>query len=363
MSGQSRRKRRKAEYTLWRLGRYEKRIKHSVVFLFTLLTYPFSICFWIISRCFRAVFKILYDKPFGINNKKNTEEEIKEVHSIVVEKYSISIERAIYDPCKSDFVEGYFPRMKEWLKRYDPGAYWLVISLQNDMDTTIEGWDIDLEFSSALKIKEAKIEGIEIEIPHEAHLGAFKIAVPKEYGIVIPKGGAQRVYFKLRAEKPRTIYEIRGVFKSEITGEVQIRPKEFMYLCDAGSLRGAILEHPEAALEYLKTQVNYYSPAEVSAIVKGLEIVFLICRMCSSPYPKRGDFRSEVEKLKGYLKNVEHKLGQSYNDFEMLVREMDAVLFEETVPVNYAEEIKRQCLVFPDDLLAKLQRHSIERGG
>jgi len=47
----------------------------------------------------------------------------------------------------------------------------------------------------------------------------------------------------------------------------------------------------------------------------------------------------------------------------MLVREMDAVLFEETVPLNYAEKIKRQCLVFPDDLLAKLQRQSIERGG
>lgn len=69
------------------------------------------------------------------------------------------------------------------------------------------------------------------------------------------------------------------------------------------------------------------------------------------------------QKLKGYLKNVEDKRGQSYNDFEMLVREMDAVLFEETVPGDYAEKIKRKCLVFPDDLLVKLQSQSIERGG
>jgi hypothetical protein len=47
----------------------------------------------------------------------------------------------------------------------------------------------------------------------------------------------------------------------------------------------------------------------------------------------------------------------------MLVREMDAVLFEETVPGNYAEKIKRKCLVFPDDLLVKLQSQSIDRGG
>jgi tetratricopeptide (TPR) repeat protein len=276
---------------------------------------------------------------------------------------SLTIERTIYDPCKRDFIEGHLPRMKEWINRYDPGAYWFVISIQNNTGKAIEEWGVDLETSSALKIRDAKIEGIEIEIPHEANLKTFIISVPKEYGIVIPKGGAQRVYFKLRAEKPKTTYEISGVFKSEVTGDMLIRPKEFKYLCDAGSLRGAILEHPEAALEYLKTQVNYYSPAEVSAIVKGLDIVFVICRMSTSPYPKRADVRSEVEKLKGYLKNVEDTLGQSYNDFEMLVREMDAVLFEETVPGNYAEKIKRQCLVFPDDLLVKLQSQSIERGG
>jgi hypothetical protein len=117
--------------------------------------------------------------------------------------------------------------MKEWINRYDPGAYWFAVSVQNNTDRTIEEWGVELEFSSALKMEEAKIEGIEIEIPHEAHLGVFKISVPKEYDIVIPKRGAQRVYFKLRADKPKTTYEINGVIKSAIISDVPIRPKKF----------------------------------------------------------------------------------------------------------------------------------------
>ena len=276
---------------------------------------------------------------------------------------ALTIERAIYDPCKGDFIEGRLPRMKEWINRYDKGAYWFAISIQNNTDKEINEWDVEIKTSSALKIKEAKIEGIEERIPQESHLGIFKLSVSKAHGYTIPERGQRRVYFKLRAEKPKTTYEISGIFKSAITGNVPIRAKEFKYLCDAGSLKGAILEQPEAALEYVKTQVNYYSPAEVSAIVKGLDIVFEIGRICASRYPKRADVRSEVENLKGYLENVEDKLGQSYNDFEMLVREMDAVLFEETVPEKYAEKIKRNSLAFPDDLLAKLQRQSIESGG
>jgi len=167
------------------------------------------------------------------NNKRTAEEKIKEV-STAAEKPRLVIERAIYDPCKRDFIERRLPRMKEWIDHHDPGAYWFVVSLQNSSDNIIEGWGVGLETSSVLKIKEAKIEGIEYEIPNEAHLKSFKISVPKEYGIVILKGGVQRVYFKLHAEKPKTMYEISGVFKSEITGDVPIRAKEFKYLCDAG---------------------------------------------------------------------------------------------------------------------------------
>ncbi|MEA2074572.1 MAG: hypothetical protein U9O85_02385, partial [Euryarchaeota archaeon] len=217
-----------------------------------------------------------YDKALEINpnfedaknNKRIAEEKIKEV-SAKVKEHRFIIERAIYDPCKRDFIERALPRMKEWINRYDPGAYWFAISVQNNTDRAIEEWGVDLEFSSALKIKEAKIEGIEIEIPSESHLGLFKISVPKEYGIVIPKGGAQRVYFKLRAEKPKTTYEISGIFKS-ILGEVPIRAKEFKYLCDTGV-------PPEAVKAELK---KTFSEKDAARLALSFKIVQQIDRMC-----------------------------------------------------------------------------------
>ena len=342
MRGQCRRKRRKAEDALLRLGRYEKRIKRSGVFLFSLLSAPFIICFWVISQCFRGVLKILYYKPYGINpknkarlefevaqnSKKMGEEKIKEVRSTVVEQYSISIERAIYDPCKRDFVEGSFPRMKEWLKRYDTDAYWLVISLQNDMDTTIEEWDIDLEFSSALKIKEVKIEGIEREIPCEMHLKSFKIAVPKEYGIVIPKGGAQQVYFKLRAEKPKTQYKIRGVFKSEITGDVPIRPKEFMYLCDADV-------SPVAVKAELK---KTFSEKEAARLALSFKTVQELDRM-SNHDAKTEEYSDKILTLKNYTEGFSEKFTTQVNDFSRFMEQEQMRYLDD----EYKRKVRRFC--------------------
>ena len=275
---------------------------------------------------------------------------------------ALIIERAIYDPCKGDFIERPLPRMRDWIYRHDPSAYWFAIAIQNNTDKAITEWDVDLTMSAALKVIDARIEGIEREVHQETHLKSFKIAVPKQYGIVISKESPQRVYFKLHAEKPQTPYKISGVFKSNFSDDVPIRVKEFKYRCDAGSLRK--LEHPEDDSGYTTTQLGiYYSPQEVIVITEGLNIVSDIREMCASRYPKRADVKSRVEHLKIYLKNVEHKLGRSYADFENLVREMDAVLFEKTVPEDYTEEMKRKCLDFRVDLATKLQRQSIERGG
>jgi tetratricopeptide (TPR) repeat protein len=70
----------------------------------------------------------------------------------------IIIERAIYDPCKRDFIERALPRMKEWINRYDPGAYWFAVSIQNNTDRAIEEWGVDLTMSAALKIKFSKAQ-------------------------------------------------------------------------------------------------------------------------------------------------------------------------------------------------------------
>jgi hypothetical protein len=200
--------------------------------------------------------------------------------------------------------------MKEWINRYDPGAYWFAMSIQNNTDRAIEEWDVDLEFSPALKIKEAKIEGIEIKIPHETHLGLFKIAVPKEYGIVIPGGGAQRVYFKLRAEKPKTVYGISGIFKSEIAGEVPIRPKEFKYQCDTGM-------PPEAVKAELK---KTFSEKEAARLALSFKTVQEIDRMCNQD-AKTEEYLNKLLALKNYTERFRDTFTNHVDEFSRFMEQ------------------------------------------
>ena len=240
----------------------------------------------------------------------------------------ISIERAIYDPCKRDFIEGRLPRMKEWVNRYDPGAYWFATSIQNNTDKTIEEWGVELESSAALKIKEAKIEGIEIEIPHEAHLNSFKISVPKEYGIVIPKGGAQRVYFKLRADKPKTTYEISGVFKSAISGDVPIRAKEFKYLCDTGV-------SPEAVKAELK---KTFSEKEAARLALSFKTVQEMDRMCNRD-TKTEEYLDKLSVLKNYTEGFSNKFSTHMDEFSRFMKEEQLGYLDD----KYIGKVRRFC--------------------
>ena len=239
----------------------------------------------------------------------------------------ITIERAIYDPCKRDFVEGRLPRMKEWINRYDKGAYWFAVSIQNNTDKAIEEWGVELETSSALKVEEAKIEGIEIEIPHEAHLGAFKISVPKEYGIVIPKGGAQRIYFKLRAEKPKTTYEISGVFKS-IMGDVPIKAKEFKYLCDTGV-------SPEAVKAELK---KTFSEKDATRLALSFKTVQEIDRLCNTD-TKTAEYLDKLSSLKGYTAGFSDTFSNQLAEFSRFMEQEQLDYLDD----EYKVKVRRFC--------------------
>jgi hypothetical protein len=258
---------------------------------------------------------------------KEEKKKVKEEQILVPISKSITIERAVYDPCKRDFIERPLPRMKEWINRYDPGAYWFALSVQNNTDRTIEEWSVELETSSALKIKESEIEGMEIEIPHEAHLNSFRISVPKEYGIVIPKGGAQRVYFKLRADKPKTTYEISGVFKSAI-GEVPIRPKEFKYLCDAGV-------SPEAVKAELK---KVFSEKDAARLALSFKTVQEIDRMCNQD-AKTEDYQDGLSTLKNYTEGFSAIFTRHVEDFSRFMKEEQLDYLDDA----YKEKVRRFC--------------------
>ncbi|MCK4736268.1 MAG: hypothetical protein KAT65_27695, partial [Methanophagales archaeon] len=270
-----------------------------------------------------------------------------EVEMPIVKKEHLIIERAIYDPCKRDFIERALPRMKDWIERHDPGAYWFAISIQNNSDKTIDEWGVGLETSSALKVKEARVEGMEYKIElHESYPELFKskyiIGVPKEYGLVIPKGGAQRVYFKLRAEKPKTTYEIGGVFKSEISGDVPIRAKEFKYLCDTGV-------SPEAVKAELKKTFSGKDAARLAN-------TFRISQEIRSSYCNTDTTAKEINKefdlLKIYLTEKEF-----LDEIESIQRRTNAELREdERLDEKHVEEVKGFCEKFTEMWIARFLR-------
>ena len=269
------------------------------------------------------------------------EEETIPTKREVMEEKEVILERAIYDPCKRDFIERPLPRMKEWINRYDSGAYWFAVSIQNNMDRAIEEWDVELETSSALKIQDAKIGGIEIEIPHEAHLGLFKISVPKEYGIVIPKGGAQRVYFKLRAEKPKTTYEIKGIFKSEITGDVPIRAKEFKYLCDAGV-------SPEAVKAELK---KAFSEKDVARLALSFKTVQELDRMCNQD-TKTDEYMDTLLVLRNYTEGFSNTFTNQLEEFARFMKQEQLGYLDD----KYKGKVRRFCTNLVDVWISEFLR-------
>ncbi|NMX20939.1 hypothetical protein C5S30_00545 [ANME-1 cluster archaeon GoMg4] len=173
-------------------------------------------------------------------------------------------------------------------------------------------------------------------------LGLFKISVPKEYGIVIPKGGAQRVYFKLRAEKPKTTYEISGIFKSVITGDVPIRAKEFKYLCDTGV-------SPEAVNAELK---KTFSEKDAARLANAFRIAQEIRNNYCNTDTAAREINKEFDLLKMYLTEREF-----LDEVVSIQRRINAELREdERLDDKHVEEVKGFCEKFTEMWIARFLR-------
>ena len=246
---------------------------------------------------------------------------------------SINIERGIYDPCKGGFLEGEFRRMKEWVNRHDPYAYWLVLSIQNKTGKAIEEWGVELETSSALKFEEARVEGVEYAIKvYESHPEPFRsryaVGIPKEYGIFIPDGGSHRIYLKMRAEKPKTEYEIRGVFKYAGL-EVPVRPKRFKYLCDARTDAEAL------RVELEKT----YTKRDAARLALAFKIIQEMDRMCERRVAKTGEFLEKLSLLKDYTEGLSGKFTKQVEEFARFMKEEQFEYLDE----EYKGRVKNLC--------------------
>jgi len=269
------------------------------------------------------------ERVFLINVSDAERKESEEVRK----EPSINIERGIYDPCKRGFLEGEFRRMKEWVNRHDPYAYWLVLSIQNKTGKAIEEWGVELETSSALKFEEARVEGVEYAIKvYESHPEPFRsryaVGIPKEYGIFIPDGGSHRIYLKMRAEKPKTEYEIRGVFKYAGL-KVPVRPKRFKYLCDARTDAEAL------RVELEKT----YTKRDAARLALAFKIIQEMDRMCERKMAKTGEFLEKLSLLKDYTEGLSGKFTKQVEEFARFMKEEQFEYLDE----EYKGRVKNLC--------------------
>ena len=172
---------------------------------------------------------------------------------------SITIERTIYDPLIQGFtISSSRPlvNVKDWINRHDPFSYWLVICVHNHGNHPIDEWGIELESSSTLQILETVIEGsderVHLQVSNpKPWLIKSVFGIPHQRGIVIPRSGSRRVYFRLGSESCGVSHSIEGKF---ITGdtETEIREKQFQHSCDVATLGLAIHQSPEIATQYVK---------------------------------------------------------------------------------------------------------------
>ncbi|MCK4730866.1 MAG: hypothetical protein KAT65_00280, partial [Methanophagales archaeon] len=123
-------------------------------------------------------------------------------------------------------------------------------------------------------------------------------------------------------------YEISGVLKSEITGDVPIRAKEFKYLCDAGV-------SPEAVKAELK---KTFSEKEAARLALSFKTVQELDRMCDRE-AKTDEYMDKLLVLKNYTEGFSDTFTKKVDEFSrFMVQEQGEYLEPE-----YKGKVRRFC--------------------
>ncbi|MGI6022943.1 MAG: tetratricopeptide repeat protein [Methanoculleus sp.] len=172
----------------------------------------------------------------------------------------VTVERTIYDPLTRDFIISSsrpLVNVRDWIDRHDPSSYWLIICVHNHGNHPIDEWGIELESSSTLQMLETTIEGSDEQVylqnsNPKPWVVCSVLGIPHQRGIVIPRGGSRRVYFRMGSESCGVSHSVRGRF---ITNDIEadIREKQFRHSCDVATLGVAIQQSPEIAVQYTES--------------------------------------------------------------------------------------------------------------
>lgn len=268
-----------------------------------------------------------------------------------VSTFPLSHERTVYDPTKGGFITSTqrpLPNVKSWINKNDPSTYWFVICINNKSNQPIDEWGIELETPSTLKITETKIEGIEQKFsPRESlskpWLTSWILGIPHHLGIVIPRKGSKRIYFKLGSEACGIAYTINGIVSTP-DGEIHLKEKYFKYSCDVNTLDTAIVTDPKGAKNLVSSVIrSYYTEKEAVRIIDSFEMIIAISNLDDKT--RADDLKSKLKQLKSLI--FEEPLLNKIDEF---YRRAEEELFSSGyLDSNYMRRTKRFCEEFIKD--------------
>ena len=295
-----------------------------------------------------------YDKALEIDPNHDEAKKDKEIAEEKLKEQQISylsLERTIYDPTNRDFVistQRPLPNVKSWIDKNDPAMYWLVICINNDSDRPIDEWGIEVETPSALKIMEARIEGTEQnfavkEMSSKAWLTNWILGVPHHLGIVIPRKGSKRIYFKLGSDACGVSYTINGKVSTP-DDEILIKEKQFKYSCDVNTLDNAIVTDPKGARDLVSSVISSYYPGKEGVrIIDSFETIIDISN--ADENTKVDDFTSKLKQLRSLIS--EESLLNKIDEFYLWAKE--ELSNSPYLDSNYTNRTKRFCEEFIKD--------------
>ncbi|MDD4454080.1 MAG: tetratricopeptide repeat protein [Candidatus Methanomethylophilaceae archaeon] len=272
---------------------------------------------------------------------------------------SITIERTIYDPLTRDFIISSsrpLVNVRDWINRHDPSSYWLVICVHNHGNHTIDEWGIELESSSTLQILETVIEGSDGRVHPQISnprpwLRKSILGIPHHLGIVIPRGGSRRVYFRLGSESCGISHSIKGRLIAS-DAEVGIREKQFQHSCDVATLGVAIHQSPEIALQYAEnTLMQRYQRETALSYLRTFHLIQEIDTCCRT---KRFD---DVHDKLHVLEDTLDKMGVSER-LVVLVKQLNALDIDDGMGGSMlelkAQRAERMCRNIVDVLITEV---------
>ena len=253
----------------------------------------------------------------------------------------ITLTRTIYDPAIKDFITSTpdakaLPHIKEWITQHNPVIYWYILRIDNQTDTDISQWAVELFTHQALTITEAYIDGSDHSFPlqkerHDPWTEKYVLSIPRQKGIPIVGKGIRRIYFKVDINCKEGLmyeYEISGKFKAPGMESVCIKEKMFQYSCKVGEFRQIFDKDPYEATHYAEKRLSgKYSSNSVHVFTNSFRMIHELSNYCHSGSLIRDELLQKLHLLYASFEKVPEIAGERITPLiHDGIRELDVIV-------------------------------------